>query len=138
MPLVSRGADACSAPRSQVSGSQCVAFDQPATVRACATTPCTVAGQNLSLVYSPWTLCGMPCDLSTGYADRSAACVSVQGWLAAVDACPAYSGTITLLLGRLSTCKLAHAKTYVLLNISMCRLRAALMCLQCLQEPVWC
>ena len=77
---------------SQVSGSQCVAVDRPATVRACAATPCAVAGQNLSLVYSPWTLCNSPCESSPGYSDRSAACVSAQGWLAAVDACPAYSG----------------------------------------------
>ncbi len=117
MPLVSRGADACSAPRSQVSGSQCVAFDQPATVRACAATPCAVAAQNLSLVYSPWTLCDVPCDSSSNYADRAAACVSVQGWLAEVDACSAYSGLTTMLSPRVFTCKFADANTCVLHRI---------------------
>ena len=78
--------------RSQVSSSQCTAFDQPSVSRACGSTPCSVAAPNVSIVYAPWTLCDSPCGSGAGYADRSASCVSVQGWLTGVDECPEYSG----------------------------------------------
>lgn len=78
--------------RSQMSNAQCLAAQRPPMRRPCNSASCDLADGNLTLVYSPWSVCDAACSDQSGDSDRAASCVSPDGGVVSVDMCAGYSG----------------------------------------------